>query len=160
MTTTEQCIDDLVYRTKGAAASRQPNQFPVVLGTDRVLFVDIDRTLVQPMTYQPDVSDYSSCVYIGDILYERLNQNIQLVRRFAASDGIEVILWSAGGARWAGQVCRALGLQDCVVACISKPSWYLDDLADAGFAQHDDKYINARQDPAWTGSVSPSTVSR
>lgn len=122
-----------------------PRQLPV-LGA-RVLYVDVDRTLVRPFE-KTDGTD-TPAVNIGDQLYAKSVANIQILERFAKSAGVAVVVWSASGGAWAAQVISALGLQDLVALAVSKPSWYLDDLVDAGFAGHGDKWLDATKEGAW-----------
>ncbi len=116
----------------------------------RALFVDIDKTLIMPFDTEEEGEEYASQLdedldwtRIDGVVYRILRKNVYMVKRFAASDGVEIVFWSAGGGKWASQVADALGISDLSSVFIPKPSWYLDDLKDAGFAEHGDKFINA-----------------
>jgi hypothetical protein len=53
--------------------------------------------------------------------------NIEELKRHG-SRGIDVIVWSKGGAYWAEIVVKALGLERYVAAIMNKPFCYYDDL--------------------------------
>jgi predicted esterase YcpF (UPF0227 family) len=53
--------------------------------------------------------------------------NIEELKRHG-SRGIDVIVWSKGGAYWAEIVIKALGLERYVAAIMNKPFCYYDDL--------------------------------
>lgn len=54
--------------------------------------------------------------------------NIRLLKE-KAGRGSTVVVWSQGGALWAEAVIKALGLEDCVTLCITKPTGIVDDLS-------------------------------
>ncbi len=111
----------------------------MIIGRGRTLFIDIDSTLIRPAT----AGDYEGQVAIGGYLFVRLEHNIDTLRRFAANDDTTIIAWSNGGAGWAHQVALAIGIEHLVSVCLSKPTFYLDDRADAGFAGDPEKWIDA-----------------
>lgn len=43
-------------------------------------------------------------------------------------NGQIVIVWSAGGYKWAESVVKSLGLSLFVDVAMSKPTWYYDDI--------------------------------
>jgi hypothetical protein len=112
-----------------------------VLGRGRCLYVDVDNTLVAPA----DGEAFAHAIWIGEARFVPLERNIDTLKRFAANPGTTIVVWSAGGADWAEKVMYALGLPHLVHLCISKPTWYLDDLADAGFAYKEDAWIDAKE---------------
>jgi hypothetical protein len=125
------------------------------IGRSQLLAVDIDLTLIEPVgplaqarleegvsVPAPDV------VNIDGIYYRKLEANIYTVRRFAASPGVEVLFWSAGGVAWARRVVAALGLSNLAAGYSKKPDWLLDDRADFGFANDANKWIDARPRPS------------
>lgn len=114
-------------------------RFTQIVGTGRTLYVDVDETLIRPA---PNID---GAVNVGGFPFEVLDRNVDTLRRFAANADTTIIVWSAGGAIWADQVVEALGLTDCVDVCLSKPTWYLDDRRDAGFALNDDAWIDANR---------------
>lgn len=42
--------------------------------------------------------------------------------------GYEVIVWSKTGKSWASAVTKALGIEQYVDHCLTKPDFYMDDL--------------------------------
>ena len=57
--------------------------------------------------------------------------HVQLLKE-RAKRGAHIKVMSAGGYRWATAVVMALGLQDVVAECLSKPIAIIDDLPIAG----------------------------
>lgn len=55
--------------------------------------------------------------------------NINMLKKFYESGHI-VILWSGSGVRWCKAAIEALEIEDYVHGCISKPSYYIDDISD------------------------------
>jgi predicted HAD superfamily phosphohydrolase YqeG len=84
---------------------------PIVLESDKVLYVDVDNTLVlwDKDTYKPHKG------------------HVNLIKQFKAR-GQKVVVWSAGGYVWALKVVKELGLEEYVDLVLSKPSWWADDL--------------------------------
>ena len=77
----------------------------------RVAFVDVDDTLVRS---------------VG-------TKRIPMVRsiehvRTLKNDGWELYCWSAGGGEYARQSAEELGIADCVVGFLPKPTLMIDDL--------------------------------
>lgn len=112
-----------------------------------ILYVDIDKTLIYPFSCPDKAEAYQGddAIEINDIKYRVLEKNVYLVERFAASDGVQIVFWSAGGAAWARQVCEALELDHVSEYFLTKPTWYLDDLPQAGIDARDDAWIDAKQ---------------
>lgn len=54
-----------------------------------------------------------------------LEHLLKLAQRFH-----QVILYSAGGADWCEAVAKALKIEPYVFACLSKPTYYMDDVFD------------------------------
>lgn len=84
-----------------------------VIESDRCLFVDCDDTLIiweeEPNKWHPH------------------QKHIDMIKRFHER-GQSVIIWSAGGYKWALEVVKHLGLEPYVHTVMSKPAWYIDDL--------------------------------
>lgn len=83
-----------------------------VLKSDKTVFVDVDETLVmwEGTSYRPHLA------------------HIELIKRFHARNQ-PVIIWSHGGYEWALRIVKELELEPYVSAVISKPAWWIDDLA-------------------------------
>ena len=97
----------------------------VLTGTKTVYF-DVDNTLVFSAKECP--SFLGDTVVIGCRQWVVHEEHRELIYDFKAR-GHTVVVWSAGGAEWAASVVRALGIEDEVDLCISKPDWYFDDKA-------------------------------
>lgn len=101
---------------------------PLVIGFDKVLFSDVDDTLI---TFNVTEENLSQAIDIGPRGFERkaipMFKNIKNLKN-ARTRGHGVVVWSAGGHKWAAEVIRALGLEAYVDLIVAKPSWYYDDL--------------------------------
>lgn len=101
-----------------------------VFETDQVVCCDVDDTLVMwnlddkskdisiPDPYSPGVSNFVT-PHLA---------HIQLLRKFKER-GFTIIVWSAGGFKWAHNVVNALEIEPFVDLVMSKPCRYIDDLA-------------------------------
>lgn len=106
----------------------------VVLGRGRTLYVDVDNTLIRPYhPARPPGAEVGYRVSIGGFEFEVIESSLNTLRRFAANQDTTIIVWSNGGAGWAAQVVDALGIAPLVTACLSKPSWFMDDEQNGGF---------------------------
>lgn len=114
----------------------------------RLFYVDIDRTLVEPIQQDLVVLN-DSIVDINGYKYLRIQHNIEIVKRFGHHPGLKIIFWSAGGGAWAFAAAEALGLSQYGIAFISKPSWYIDDLKNAGFVDIEGTWIDALDKSNW-----------
>jgi hypothetical protein len=104
------------------------NKKPVFVDTDRTLYVDVDETLV--------LTKYPAELEEKTVMLEAFPGNkmrvlphhihAATIREFKAR-GHAVIVWSAGGAKWARAVVELMNLQDCVDVIIGKPDWIIDD---------------------------------
>ncbi len=88
---------------------------------EQIIFVDVDDTLVRSVGAKRIP----------------MPATIAGVRRLK-SDGATLYLWSSGGADYCQRTADELGLADCFVAFLPKPTAYLDDQAVAGwrFCKH------------------------
>ena len=90
------------------------------------VFFDVDDTLVM---WDEKVKGNTVCIMCdGHLVHMVRNEgNIEELKRHG-SRGIDVIVWSKGGAYWAEIVVKALGLERYVAAIMNKPFCYYDDL--------------------------------
>lgn len=109
---------------------------PIVITSDMTLFVDVDETLVLFNRSETEMKlngiifgydENSKPVYAVPHL-----AHIKKIRESKAR-GHKVIVWSAGGYRWAETVVIALGIQELVDVIMTKPRWYIDDLTASEF---------------------------
>lgn len=63
----------------------------------------------------------------GNVKVEVHQAHVDMLKAFKLK-GHNIIVWSQGGAEWAGEVVEALGLAPYVDAVMPKPDWYVDDL--------------------------------
>lgn len=101
----------------------------LTIQSDKIVFIDCDDTLImwerseydgklEPVTIK--INDYESVVYKNQ---KNINLAIKLKKM-----GYTLIVWSATGYEWANAVAKAVGLEEYVTACMSKPRYYIDDL--------------------------------
>lgn len=94
---------------------------------NRSTYFDVDDTLME--WKQCDPSDINACKIEnnGYIFYKRPIQcHIDELRNQKMA-GNTVVVWSAGGARWAEAVIKALKLEQYVDVVLTKPDFYYDD---------------------------------
>lgn len=84
-----------------------------VLKSDRVVYVDVDDTLV--------VWDHMHATY------KPHKAHLAKIEEFLVR-GQAVVIWSAGGYVWAERIAKELGLFGRVHAILCKPAWWIDDL--------------------------------
>jgi phosphoserine phosphatase len=95
-------------------------------------YVDIDDTIIK--WAEPTASDWHNSVEIevrGIKESFLVNEhNLNYVKKLAVRGHI-IVFWSAAGAIWCEAVVKALGLEKIVSAVMSKPTYYIDDIADS-----------------------------
>lgn len=98
-----------------------------------IVFCDVDDTLVSWKCY-PKISKNSIAFNdpSGTVYLNAINEHIEALKLHKLR-GHTVIVWSAGGADWAEEVVKKLGLEPYVDAVMSKPDWFYDDLPAAEF---------------------------
>jgi Protein of unknown function (DUF705) len=77
-----------------------------------VVYVDVDETLVR---------NYGT----SRIPIPRVIEQVRLLK----AENAVMYCWSSGGAEYAQNSARELGLEDCFVGFLAKPTVYLDDQA-------------------------------
>jgi len=90
------------------------------------VYFDVDNTLVYSQAEYPDLT--GPVLFINNRAWIVEEQHVESIRDFAAR-GHVVVVWSAGGSEWAKLIVDALGLSDLVAACLTKPTWYFDDIS-------------------------------
>lgn len=107
---------------------------PYILGSDHVVGVDIDDTLISWKPIEPgEEPPHPSCVrqsiyFDGKTLeYWKYPDNILSVETHSHK-GHAIIVWSGSGYQWAAAVVQALGLGSVVDIIMAKPRWLLDDM--------------------------------
>jgi hypothetical protein len=107
------------------------------------VYFDVDSTLVFTALEAPINLTAARVIYIRDRGFVVHEPHVAYIKDFAAR-GHNVIVWSQGGAEWSAVVVVALGLENYVTACLSKPAWYFDDkYAEEWLMPHQRSYIEA-----------------
>ena len=100
-----------------------------------IVYFDCDDTLVswkhcgqwkENMIEFMDPNDKSS------IWLEAIPDHINAIKAHKIR-GHTVIVWSAGGADWAEEVVKRIGMSQYVDAVMSKPTWFYDDIPSSEF---------------------------
>lgn len=105
----------------------------LVLPKHSAAYFDIDDTLV--LWGKPKDVPHDQLVFVQEpgprgervALVPHLSHIAQL-KKFKESGNWHVVVWSQGGGDWAYAVIEALGLQNYVDVCMSKPTIYYDDI--------------------------------
>lgn len=103
-----------------------------VIKSTKIIYCDVDETLVlwDWKQYDPDGKDLIEIKDIQSGYSEFLLphfRHVEFLKQFKTR-GHTIVVWSQGGAIWCETVVKALGLEDIVDICISKPDWYIDDM--------------------------------
>lgn len=105
-----------------------------VARSEQVITFDVDDTLIMwDMNHvQPfDGAVSVKCPWDNSITYHRPHQrHIDFLKKQHAK-GMTVVVWSAGGTKWAEAVVKALELENHVNFVMSKPQKWVDDLPKA-----------------------------
>jgi FMN phosphatase YigB (HAD superfamily) len=92
------------------------------------VFFDCDDTLVMHDDELPkDLYIADPYMFGHTMLVRKHERHIKLLKDFKGR-GYTVVVWSAGGAKWAKAVVDALEIEPYVTLCMSKPLKYIDDL--------------------------------
>lgn len=100
-----------------------------ILEGNQSTFVDVDDTLILWNPTEEQKAKYGS-IYVSPegyatVLVPHL-PNIEQLKKHAER-GHTVIVWSAGGWRWAAEAVKFLKLEAYVTLVLEKPIWYYDD---------------------------------
>ena len=106
----------------------------IVANSEQIICFDCDDTLIMwDMNHvQPfDGSVEVKCPWDTSTTYHRPHQrHIDFLKKQKAK-GMTVVVWSAGGTKWAEAVVKSLKLEDHVDFVMSKPQKWVDDLPKA-----------------------------
>lgn len=109
----------------------------LTISEESTIFVDVDDTLVmwgqKPKTGQKRVKIVDP--YSGEALFLTPHLGHIKVLKDRKARGSYVVVWSAGGNRWADAVVRALKLDSYVDLVMTKPHIYIDDKKASEFMQ-------------------------
>lgn len=107
-----------------------------VIENENIVAIDVDGTLVAPysrlQSYSEEDEDRQIRIlnpYSNTISwFIPLHQHVELLKQYKGRE-LFVIVWSAGGAKWAEAVVKTLELQEYVDLIMTKPSKLVDDLS-------------------------------
>lgn len=114
--------------------------------SEMTIYFDVDDTLIfwDDGTFQGPASDRIEivCPHDGFTTHHRVHKrHVEFLKRQKAK-GYAVIVWSAGGTKWAAEVVKTLGLENYVDFCVAKPLKWVDDLNDPHHLVGTHLYLN------------------
>lgn len=120
-------VEDFKFMMDSLVSKRNNDINTKVLRNDRILPVDVDRTLIlYDNIYEPS-QDKVEIEYGGRSLYFKPSKaHIDLLKHHYER-GYHIRVWSANGFTWAEKVVNALGLNNFVHSIESKFKEYVDD---------------------------------
>lgn len=86
--------------------------YPVIIPGDNILYSDVDDTLA---------------MWQSHATYTPHREHLEIINRFSKR-GLPIVVWSAGGYKWARQIVDEYKLNRKVSAIMAKPQWFMDDL--------------------------------
>lgn len=122
----------------------------VVIEGKQFIYIDVDDTLVFWNNDRSWDKNNKEAISFKDPYVERLDENTpftyiylkpnyEVINKLKVykKEGKTIVVWSAGGWKWAKEVVNTLELQDYVDVVLSKPSVYIDDcFANEFMGQH------------------------
>ena len=95
---------------------------------NRTAYFDVDDTLVEWKLCSDREADAVKIVdESGRVFYKKaIVAHIEELKNQKMT-GNTVVVWSAGGGAWAETVVKALGIEEYVDVCLTKPDFYYDD---------------------------------
>lgn len=96
-----------------------------VLPEGRVAYFDVDDTLVEwkETSHGPRVKIELNGMVSEKVVIEEHVEELQLQKK----SGTAIVVWSAGGVKWAEAVVKALGIEEYVDVILTKPDRIYDD---------------------------------
>lgn len=105
---------------------------PITIENDLIVVCDVDDTILMwnnVKWWEPDndLLEITDPTDSSTVWLKPHKAHINLLKKYKAQ-GYTIIVWSAGGYRWARAAVNALGLDKIVDYRMSKPLKYIDDL--------------------------------
>ena len=97
----------------------------IIVDNESTIFIDIDDTLVMWGKKENQI-EVIEPLY-GEPTYVTPHKGHIKILKDRKARGSRIVLWSAGGYRWAAAVIKALNLEQYVDFVMTKPHAYLDD---------------------------------
>lgn len=116
---------------------------PIPKFKEPIVFYDVDDTLVSwdhYGTFKEGMIEFTAPESGHPMWLEPIPEHIKAMKNHKLR-GHTVVVWSAGGADWAEEVVKKLGLQPYVDVIMSKPNWFYDDIPASEFMpEHNRKH--------------------
>lgn len=125
-----------------------------IITNEQLVMVDCDDTLVMWQDCNPEFKPVDIIdPYDGKTVTLKIHAGHLKVLKDRKKRGSFIVVWSAGGYRWAEAVVKALKIEDYVDLIASKPFMYIDDreaadiLGEHLYLGHNNKYgtINLKE---------------
>lgn len=104
-----------------------------VARSEHIITFDVDDTLILwgDKFFDPNDGPIRMvCPHDGAVTYHKPHErHIGFLKKQHAK-GYTVVVWSAGGTKWAESAVKALGIEDYVDIVMAKPVKWVDDLVD------------------------------
>jgi len=120
----------------------------MIVGNDQTICFDVDDTLIlwDDLSYKEHVAT-TKRVVIKDPYDGLLTSHIVHIRHInfltrMKARGYTVVVWSSSGAAWAAAAVIALGIEDVVDICMSKPAKIVDDLTNTNEIIPEPMFLN------------------
>lgn len=94
---------------------------------NRTVYFDVDDTLIEWAQCEAEDPDAVKIKKGNHTFFKREIKEHTSELKLQKMTGNTVVVWSAGGAEWAATAIKALGLEDYVDVCLTKPDFYYDD---------------------------------
>jgi FMN phosphatase YigB (HAD superfamily) len=102
-----------------------PGDLPLVIDTESTIFFDVDDTLVMWGKEENRIEVKEP--YYGEPTFVTPHKGHIKILKDRKARGSFIVVWSAGGYRWAAAVIKALKLEEYVDLVMTKPHAYVDD---------------------------------
>jgi hypothetical protein len=102
----------------------------IVIKGNQFVYFDVDDSLVMWQWPNEGTNDFITLRPWNDDEVKKLAINTEMVKQLIQHSirNQTVVVWSAGGWKWAETVVKALGIEKYVTVVIEKPTWVFDDL--------------------------------
>lgn len=101
----------------------------IVLDCNKPTYIDVDDTLISWSPTETELFNHGKVYISPDGLETILVPNAKQIEQLKKHKirGHTIIVWSAGGSKWAAEAVKFLELEQYVDLVVEKPTWIYDD---------------------------------